>query len=136
MPELVITQNTKALQDLQKSSVLQTLPYFDDSLNITIKSWIHPLETMTSGWHIDRVTTIIQLKLLNKAKAYSDRLFRENTSNNPGRDLKFADWKKSMIAHFDKTSGGISASSVSKNSRIYTQADSKLATPIIHNLFM
>lgn len=80
MAELVITQNTNALQDLQKSSVLQTLPYFDGSSNITIKSWIHQLETMTSGWQIDRVTTIIQLKLLNKAKAYSDRIFRENTT--------------------------------------------------------
>ena len=57
---------------------------------------------MTSGWQIDRVTTIIQLKLLNKAKAFSDRIFRENTSNNPGRDITFGDWKKLMIAHFDK----------------------------------
>ena len=102
MAELVITQNTRALQDLHKSSVLQTLPYFDGSTNLGIRSWLHQLETMTSGWDGDRIETIIKLKLLNKAKAYSDRLFREYAINNPGRDLTFIDWKKSMITHFDK----------------------------------
>ena len=102
MAELVITQNTKALQDLHKSSVLQTLPYFDGSTNVGIRSWLHQLETMTSGWDGDRIETIIKLKLLNKAKAYSDRLFREYAVNNPGQDFPFIDWKKSMITHFDK----------------------------------